>query len=457
MIEEEMKNLLEDSHQENTGKESATPRIRKRITLAEKLDSREHRAERGFHKPFNRENNSYERGFRSYNHGSFNGEKHYNNRYSDRHYSRNNDGNDNAERTRTYGSGRAEYRNSSSRYPSSFERRAPYNGENSYQRSTNRYSKDWSDEHRPYYNDRDSRPSFSKKPYRDNTYYSDREGNAQKSYYTDERRTRKNTHFVPKQPLNPVPQEVIRYKDETTDPSQPIRLNKYLANSGLCSRRDADAFILEGLVKVNDVTVKELGTKVLRSDTVKFKDKIITIGDKVYVLLNKPKNCVTTSEDPQGRKTVMDIVQNACPERIYPVGRLDRNTTGVLLLTNDGELASQLTHPKFLKKKIYHVFLDREIDEDTMEKIRTGIELEDGEIKADAIEYAEDEDKTQVGIEIHSGKNRIVRRIFESLGFHVVKLDRVYFAGLTKKNLKRGQWRYLDAKEVSMLKMGAFE
>ena len=463
MIEKEMRFPLEDSQQENTGRENATPRIRKRISMPKRPGSREYLSEGGFRKPFNRENNSYERSPRPYHHGNFNGERHYlnrpnsSNRYANNHYHRNNDDNNNTEGARSYGSGRAEYNSSSSRYPSSYERRTPYDGENSYHRSANRFSKDRSNEHRPYYHDRDSLSSFPKKSYRTDAYHSDRDENAQKIYYTDERRTGRNTHFVPKRPLNPIPQEVIRYKDETTDPSQPIRLNKYLANSGICSRRDADAYIQAGMVKVNDVTITELGTKVLRSDTVKFKDKVITIGDKVYVLLNKPKNCVTTSEDPQGRKTVMEIVKDACPERIYPVGRLDRNTTGVLLLTNDGELASQLTHPKFLKKKIYHVFLDREIDEETMERIRTGIKLEDGEIKADAVEYAEDDDKTQVGIEIHSGRNRIVRRIFESLGFHVVKLDRVYFAGLTKKNLKRGQWRYLEAKEVSMLKMGAFE
>lgn len=175
------------------------------------------------------------------------------------------------------------------------------------------------------------------------------------------------------------------------------------------------------------------------------------------MLLNKPKGYVTTSEDPQNRKTVMDLVKNACPERIYPVGRLDRNTTGVLLLTNDGELASKLTHPKYLKKKIYHVFLDKSLTASDMYRISEGIMLDDGEIKADHIEYASATDKKQVGIEIHSGKNRIVRRIFESLGYHVTKLDRVYFAGLTKKNVRRGDWRYLTEKEVNMLRMGAFE
>ena len=190
---------------------------------------------------------------------------------------------------------------------------------------------------------------------------------------------------------------------------------------------------------------------------VKFHDQIVNIEKKVYVLLNKPKDYVTTSDDPQQRKTVMDIVKNACSERIYPVGRLDRNTTGVLLLTNDGNLASKLTHPKFLKKKIYHVYLDRNITAHDLQQIRDGIMLEDGEIKADAVEYADATDKKQVGIEIHSGKNRIVRRIFESLGYRVTKLDRVQFAGLTKKNLRRGDWRYLTEEEVDRLRMGAYE
>ena len=254
-----------------------------------------------------------------------------------------------------------------------------------------------------------------------------------------------------------IPPEVVRYKDMTADPTQPIRLNRYLANAGICSRRDADTFIKVGLVKVNDEVVTEMGTKVLRTDVIKFKNKVVQLEDKIYVLLNKPKDYVTTSEDPQNRKTVLDLVRGACSERIYSVGRLDRNTTGVLLLTNDGELSARLTHPKYLKKKIYHVFLNKEVTEEDMEKIRNGITLEDGDIKADAIEYAKDDDKMQVGIEIHSGKNRIVRRIFESLGYHVRKLDRVYFAGLTKKNLRKGQWRYLTEEEVSMLKMGAFE
>ena len=249
----------------------------------------------------------------------------------------------------------------------------------------------------------------------------------------------------------------IEYKEVNFDPNEPLRLNKFLANAGVCSRREADEFIQAGVVTVNGQVVTELGTKVLRTDEVRFHDQPVTIEKKVYVLLNKPKDYVTTADDPQQRKTVMDLVKNACPERIYPVGRLDRNTTGVLLLTNDGDLASKLTHPKYLKKKIYHVFLDKACSAHDLEQIATGIQLEDGEIKADDVQYAHPTDKKQVGIEIHSGKNRIVRRIFESLGYKVIKLDRVQFAGLTKKNLKRGDWRYLTEEEVDRLRMGAYE
>ena len=249
----------------------------------------------------------------------------------------------------------------------------------------------------------------------------------------------------------------IEYREDHIDPNEPIRLNKFLANAGVCSRREADEFIQAGVVSVNGEVVTELGTKVQRTDSVVFHEQPVTLEKKVYVLLNKPKDYVTTSDDPEQRKTVMDLVKNVCPERIYPVGRLDRNTTGVLLLTNDGDLASKLTHPKFLKKKVYHVFLDRNVTAHDLQQIADGITLEDGEIHADEIAYADPRDKSQVGIEIHSGKNRIVRRIFESLGYRVIKLDRVQFAGLTKKGLRRGDWRFLTEKEVEMLRMGAFE
>ncbi|MDR3260395.1 MAG: RNA-binding S4 domain-containing protein [Tannerella sp.] len=252
-------------------------------------------------------------------------------------------------------------------------------------------------------------------------------------------------------------QKQLKYKEALSDPNEPIRLNKFLANAGVCSRREADEFIQAGVVKVNGNAITELGTKISRMDTVLFHDRPVQIESKLYVLLNKPKNCVTTSDDPNERLTVMDLVKNACKERIYPVGRLDRNTTGVLLLTNDGDLASKLTHPSFKKKKIYHVWLDKDVAIEDMEKLANGLELEDGEIHADAISYANEEDKRQVGIEIHSGRNRVVRRMFESLGYRVIKLDRVYFAGLTKKNLPRGKWRYLSEKDVNALRMGAFE
>ena len=249
----------------------------------------------------------------------------------------------------------------------------------------------------------------------------------------------------------------IEYKEINYDPNEPVRLNKFLANAGICSRREADEFIQAGVITVNGNVVTELGTKILRTDEVRFHDQPVSLEKKVYVLLNKPKDYVTTSDDPQQRKTVMDLVKNACPERIYPVGRLDRNTTGVLLLTNDGDLASKLTHPKFLKKKIYHVYLDKNVTAHDLTQIAAGIQLEDGEIHADDVQYTDPNDKKQVGIEIHSGKNRIVRRIFEHLGYRVVKLDRVQFAGLTKKNLRRGDWRYLTEEEVDRLRMGAYE
>ena len=249
----------------------------------------------------------------------------------------------------------------------------------------------------------------------------------------------------------------IEYEMPVPDPDEKIRLNKFMANSGICSRREADEYIQQGLVKVNGEVVTELGTKISHTDTVEYDEKVVALENKCYILLNKPKDCVTTSDDPNGRTTVLDIVKGACDERIYPVGRLDRNTTGVLLLTNDGDLASKLTHPKYVKKKIYHVWTDKDIAEEDMQRIADGIELEDGPIHADAISYATETDRNQAGIEIHSGRNRIVRRIFESLGYHVTKLDRVYFAGLTKKNLPRGRWRYLTQDEVNYLKMGSFE
>jgi len=250
----------------------------------------------------------------------------------------------------------------------------------------------------------------------------------------------------------------IEYSKSNVDLSQPMRLNKFIANAGLCSRREADEYIKAGVITVNGEVVSELGAKVIpATDRVLFHDQLVRSEKKVYLLLNKPKDCVTTTEDTNARLTVMDLVKNACSERIYPVGRLDRNTTGVLLLTNDGDLAAKLMHPKYNKKKIYHVHLDKALTKADMQRIVDGIELEDGPIQADDVHFVEEDDKKQIGIEIHSGRNRLVRRIFEHLGYKVVRLDRVFFAGLTKKNLSRGQWRFLSEKEVGMLRMGAYE
>ena len=241
------------------------------------------------------------------------------------------------------------------------------------------------------------------------------------------------------------------------DPLAPFRLNKYIAGSGVCSRREADELIKKGMVKVNGVVVVEVGTKVLGTDQVELKGKILSPEKKVYILLNKPKDYVSTVSDPHAEKTVLDLVHHMGNERIYPVGRLDKNTTGVLLLTNDGELTKKLTHPSYNKKKVYHVVLNRPATKAELQQILDGIELEDGKIQADSISFVDESDKSQIGIELHSGKNRIVRRIFEHFGFRIEKLDRVYFAGLTKKNVPRGKWRYLAEKEISMLLMGAYE
>ena len=235
-----------------------------------------------------------------------------------------------------------------------------------------------------------------------------------------------------------------------------VRLNKYIANSGICSRREADNFILAGVVTVNGEVVTELGTKInINTDDVRFNGERLKGEAKVYIVMNKPKGYVTTASDPHADKTVMDLLKN-CPARVFPVGRLDKNTTGVLMFTNDGEIAEKLTHPSYDKKKIYQVSLDNKLKREDFEQIISGVELNDGVIAADELEYIEEDDHRKLGIEIHSGKNRIVRRIFESLGYEVKALDRVYFAGLTKKGLKRGEWRYLTEGEINLLKMGAY-
>jgi 23S rRNA pseudouridine2605 synthase len=235
-----------------------------------------------------------------------------------------------------------------------------------------------------------------------------------------------------------------------------IRLNRYIANSGVCSRRDADEHIKNGLISVNGHLVTDLGTKVTYDDDVRFRNKKLSAEKKVYILMNKPKDYVTTVEDPHAEHTVLELIGEGCPERVYPVGRLDKATTGVLLLTNDGDLTGKLTHPKYKRKKIYHVFLDHPFTKNDLFRLTEGIELDGETIVADAVSYADPEDKSQIGIELHSGQNRVIRRMFETLGYKVKKLDRVYFAGLTKKNVQRGKWRFLTDKEVSMLKRGIF-
>ena len=323
--------------------------------------------------------------------------------------------------------------------------RRPYNNNGGGERRP--YNNDGGGERRPYNNDR-------------NFNYSDRDS-ARDNYHDGTQRS-SNTNF--NKPRFNKPKDLgskrlvkpVKFK-ENHNPNDEVRLNKYLANAGVCSRREADTFITAGSVKVNGEVIKELGYKITYADEVMFNDRVISPESKVYVLLNKPKNCVTTSDDPDNRITVLDLVKNACSERIYPVGRLDRNTTGVLLLTNDGDLASKLMHPKFKKKKTYQVTLDRPVTPEDMQKIADGIDLDDGEIHADSIAYVSEEAMEEIGIEIHSGRNRVVRRIFEKLNYKVMKLDRVYFSGLTKKNVPRGKWRYLNPEEVNMLRMGSFE
>ncbi len=269
----------------------------------------------------------------------------------------------------------------------------------------------------------------------------------------------RNGNFRPRRQFNQnnySQRKQQQYRPRFEDPEKEIRLNKFLANAGICSRREADDFIQAGVVTVNGEVVSELGAKVKPTDKVMFHDQPVRRERKVYILLNKPKNCVTTTDDPEERMTVIDIVKNACSERIYPVGRLDRNTTGVLLLTNDGDLAAKLTHPKFGKKKIYAATLDRDLTDEDFNTIMQGIELDGDTIIPDALEFTKD-DRRHLGLEIHSGQNRVVRRIFEKVGYKVMQLDRVSFAGLTKKNVQRGKYRFLTPKEVSMLQMGAFE
>ncbi|MFN8207598.1 MAG: pseudouridine synthase [Bacteroidales bacterium] len=256
---------------------------------------------------------------------------------------------------------------------------------------------------------------------------------------------------------SPAKRTTSRENKPKTSDEGGFRLNKYVASTGLCSRREADEMIKQGLISVNGNIVTELGVKIGPDDEVRFNGAILKEERKVYILLNKPKDVTTTTEDPHAKLTVLDLVRNACKERIFPVGRLDRSTTGVLLLTNDGELAKKLTHPKYNKRKVYHVFLDKKLKNEDFRKITDGVMLEDGFVKPDEMHFVEEDDHTQVGIEIHSGRNRIVRRIFEHFDYRIKKLDRVYFAGLTKKGVERGHWRFLTEREIKMLKTGAYE
>ncbi len=241
-------------------------------------------------------------------------------------------------------------------------------------------------------------------------------------------------------------------KTEVEQEKKEIRLNKYLSNSGLCSRREADKYITAGLVKVNNKVVTELGTKINIRDIIMYKNKIIKSEKLVYIIMNKPKDTITSNSDEFDRRTVIDLLRNKVNQRIYPIGRLDRNTTGVLLLTNDGDLTKELTHPKYRRRKIYHVFVNKNVSKEDLLKLTKGVELDDGIMHFDAMSYVSGAKKNELGVEIHSGKNRIIRRMFEKLGYELVKLDRVYFSGLTKKGLKRGRWRYLNEKEIVMLK-----
>ena len=300
---------------------------------------------------------------------------------------------------------------------------------------------------------RDTRPSRDARPSRDS-----RDSRTSRSAgYAGEGRSRtadsgKKRTFAPKRDDKPRTYPKYNPNKQTGE----MRLNRFISQSGICSRREADEFILAGVVTVNGQVVTELGTKIMPTDEVRFNDEKLQGEKHVYLVLNKPKGYVTSLEDPHADKTVMDLVKNACTERVYPIGRLDKNSLGLLLITNDGDITRQLTHPSYRKKKIYEVTLDKPLTRADMETLTEGITLEDGDIFADEVAYAS-EDKRTVGVEIHSGRNRIVRRMFEHLGYSVQKLDRVYYAGLTKKNLKRGAWRFLTKDEVMRLKTGQYE
>ena len=364
---------------------------------------------------------------------------------SERSYGRSNEGRSFNGEGRSFSSDRKPYGNSERRPFGNSERRSHGNGERSYGRSNE--GRSFNSERRNGGNDRKSfgnknfgaKKSFYKKDF---NYFRDEDESGINKMISRKQQPDTN-QFSDNDMIN------IPIKEE-------VRLNKYIANSGVCSRREADNFILAGVVTVSGEVVTELGTKVnIYTDDVRFNGERLKGEAKIYIVMNKPKGYVTTASDPHADKTVMDLLKG-CPSRVFPVGRLDKNTTGVLMFTNDGEIAEKLTHPSYDKKKIYQVSLDSKLRGEDYDKILSGIELNDGIIAADELEYIEEDDHRKIGIEIHSGKNRIVRRIFESLGYEVKALDRVYFAGLTKKGIKRGDWRYLTEGEINLLKMGAY-
>jgi 23S rRNA pseudouridine2605 synthase len=320
-------------------------------------------------------------------------------------------------------------------------KRSGEKGHKKFEKSAGYSDKPYRDNSKSTYGKRKDDKSFSKEGYKKDFKHSGFEND-------DVKNTRDSKKLQRKPPQ--IDSEIRTDKDGL------IRLNKYIANSGLCSRREADEYIEKGYISVNGITIDQLGAKVKITDEIRFKGKDLDPERKVYILLNKPKDYITTMDDPHAKRTVMELIEGACQQRVYPVGRLDRNSTGLLLLTNDGELTKRLTHPSFMKKKVYEVGLDKTVRPEDVEAIANGIEIEGEMVKADAVEYIDAGDRSQLGIEIHSGQNRIVRRIFEQLGYRVQKLDRVYFAGLTKKNLPRGKWRFLSEKEVNMLKMNRF-
>lgn len=420
-----------------------------RLTDFNRSHNGENRGERSYgrsnygERNYNREG-GYNREERSYNsERNYNHEGGYNNR--ERNFNRT-EGGYNRERSYNREGGYNRERN--------FNREGGYNRE---ERNFNREERSFNSDRKPFGGER--KTYGERKPFGERKQFGDRKpfGGERKPYGDRKPRFEKRESKAMVNTANHYTLENYPSYDAPKQ-SEAIRLNRYISMSGICSRREADEYITSGAITVNGVTVTELGSKVMPGDVVCYNGQQIQNEKKVYIVMNKPKGFVTTLDDPHADKSVMDLVKNACNERIYPVGRLDKNSVGVLLLTNDGDLAKKLTHPTYEKKKIYQVSLDKRLERSDMERLIMGVTLEDGEIAADDICYVEDPKmKNAVGIEIHSGRNRIVRRMFEHVGYRVGKLDRVYFAGLTKQKLKRGEWRFLTDKEVSLLKSGNYE